>query len=930
MSMGCPDVSYVKESVQVGDKTWMALVDSGSSLNLVRQSAVSGWRRLMSRSRVKLITMSGATMWTEGMVTVTARTVAGYEFGPLELHVTKSLPGDVDLILGLPTMLQHGCCIAQRDGRLVVEWGAQPRSCLGGEHGTAKANGPAMVQDRDFKAEFRSGAWHVSWCWREGQRPPAGGVFNYKVQEEAQEGFDQEVAIWVREGILVPWNHGRHGPVKHRVPLMAVMQRKGDNNKVRPVMDFRRLNSRIESLPGGAIPTCRDKLREWRKKGSNCAVVDLRRAYLQVHVDESLWTYQAVTWHGQTYLLTRLGFGLSIAPKVMTAIVTKVLAQDEVVKNHTSAYIDDIFVDERGVSAQRVVDHLGQYGLASKPPVRLGDVGGARVLGLHVDPSLTWRRDKALPKVPEGRLTRRNVHALVGEWLGHFPVCGWLRVSCAYLQRCTAQEGLAWEESVSDGIREKVQKVDKKLREEGDPARGTWTVDAAGHAELWTDASSMALGVMLAVNGDVVEDAAWLRGQKDDAHINLAELDAAIKGINLAVAWGIRKFSLAMDSATVVGWLRSVIDRTHNVRTRALSELLIRRRLELLRQVIEQECLDITIRQVPTKDNRADELTRVPTTWGRGVPAAVAATEAPGWQQLQEVHRRHHFGVDRTLELAREKFGDQVSRRMVRRIVSRCAECARIDPAVREHWTKGQVRVEDTWSRLATDITHLRGVPWLTVVDCGSGLAIWRRLRTESAKEVRCALEETFATMGPPAELLSDNGTVFRSREVVELLTVWNVRQLLAGAYRPQGNGVVERVHRTIKRMVARTQRSVAECVFWLNSTKGGREYSPFEAMFAAKPRLPGVRPDRIEVQRGPRLEPLLQVQREDEEHNPFVVSDRVYLRPPSGKCNETWTGPHQVTAVRSRVLVELDDDGVARHISHVRRVPVALDTERE
>ena len=267
---------------------------------------------------------------------------------------------------------------------------------------------------------------------------------------------------------------------------------------------------------------------------------------------------------------------------------------------------------------------------------------------------------------------------------------------------------------------------------------------------------------------------------------------------------------------------------------------------------------------------------------------------------------------------------------MVRRIVSRCAECARIDPAVREHWTKGQVRVEDTWSRLATDITHLRGVPWLTVVDCGSGLAIWRRLRTESAKEVRCALEETFATMGPPAELLSDNGTVFRSREVVELLTVWNVRQLLAGAYRPQGNGVVERVHRTIKRMVARTQRSVAECVFWLNSTKGGREYSPFEAMFAAKPRLPGVRPDRIEVQQGPRLEPLLQVQREDKEHNPFVVSDRVYLRPPSGKCNETWTGPHQVTAVRSRVLVELDDDGVARHISHVRRVPVALDTERE
>ena len=34
--------------------------------------------------------------------------------------------------------------------------------------------------------------------------------------------------------------------------------------------------------------------------------------------------------------------------------------------------------------------------------------------------------------------------------------------------------------------------------------------------------------------------------------------------------------------------------------------------------------------------------------------------------------------------------------------------------------------------------------------------------------------------------------------------------------------------------------------------------------------------------------------------------------------------------AVRSSVLVELDDDGIARHISHVRRVPEASDMERD
>ena len=69
-------------------------------------------------------------------------------------------------------------------------------------------------------------------------------------------------------------------------------------------------------------------------------------------------------------------------------------------------------------------------------------------------------------------------------------------------------------------------------------------------------------------------------------------------------------------------------------------------------------------------------------------------------------------------------------------------------------------------------------------------------------------------------------------------------------------------------------------------------------------------------------------VKAEDVTVNPFEVGDRVYLRPPSGRCDEPWTGPHRVTDVKSRALLELDGNGVARHISHVRKVPRALNTE--
>ena len=79
---------------------------------------------------------------------------------------------------------------------------------------------------------------------------------------------------------------------------------------------------------------------------NNVAVLDLRRAYLQVHVDKSLWPFQTVKIKGQRYCLTRLGFGLNVALIIMRSIINMVMVQDETIQGATSSYIDDIFVNE--------------------------------------------------------------------------------------------------------------------------------------------------------------------------------------------------------------------------------------------------------------------------------------------------------------------------------------------------------------------------------------------------------------------------------------------------------------------------------------------------------------------------------------------------------------------------------------------------------
>ena len=72
--------------------------------------------------------------------------------------------------------------------------------------------------------------------------------------------------------------------------MVAIQQNK---SKVRPVMDFRELNTHTNTFTADS-DVCADKLREWRKQGVELSVIDLKKACLQRHIDESLSSCQTV------------------------------------------------------------------------------------------------------------------------------------------------------------------------------------------------------------------------------------------------------------------------------------------------------------------------------------------------------------------------------------------------------------------------------------------------------------------------------------------------------------------------------------------------------------------------------------------------------------------------------------------------------------
>ena len=113
----------------------------------------------------------------------------------------------------------------------------------------------------------------------------------------------------------------------------------------------------------------------------------------------------------------------------------------------------------------------------------------------------------------------------------------------------------------------------------------------------------------------IIEDGAWLRKADDGTYINLAELNAVIRGVNLAMKWGAGDITIFTDSAAVYSWLSSLLKKDKCSRVSGLSEMLVKRRLLIFSETLEAYKVEWSVSLVSTTKNKADGLTRVPKHW---------------------------------------------------------------------------------------------------------------------------------------------------------------------------------------------------------------------------------------------------------------------------------------------------------------------------
>lgn len=887
-------------SILIGNLNCESLVDTGCQRTVVSSKVIKTLGAKLD-SKPQVVTMlDGKTTVCEGEVDLMIK-ADSHSVG-LRCFVANSLVCGFQAIIGMDAIRGlGGLTVSQTSVPRFGYVDESKKMSLVVAAGISEVSS-VEVEDTDFSACFDGKRWTVSWKWKGEEPVLRNQCGEYAISDQCRAGYEEEVESWIGNSWLVEHDSSVHGDVQGVIPMMAAFQ-PNKERKVRPVMDYgKELNQYISSNPGLDVAICQEKLRKWRNLGANCCMLDLKKAYLQLFIEDELLKFQAVRYKGKLYVMTRMGFGLNVAPKIMSKVLGKVLSMDGKVESGTDHYIDDIIVNEELVSVDHVRDHLSRYGLVTKEPEPISD---ARVLGLRVKEDgmsqLVWGRDNDVGEI-DAVVTKRDLFSLCGRLTGHYPVGGWLRVACSYMKRQAS--GCDWDKEIPASVKVMLAET-KALLLMKDPVCGVWSVPGTETGVIWCDASSLAVGVVVEIDGHIIEDGCWLR--KDDGnHINVAELEAVIRGLSSGVKWNLKSVRVMTDSATVFGWVSSIINDSKRPKVSGLGEMLTRRRLSMISELISVYELQVELRLVKSEENLADALTRVPKKWLK--PAvevmSVGCVDLYSIEALRDLHDSHHLGVERSFYLSRCKWGEAVQKGDVERVVKECQVCRRVDPAP-VRWENGDLAVDDTWYRLASDITHHSGIPFLTLIDCGpSRFSMWRQLRNESTDTVVRAMEHVFHERGPPTELLTDNGPCFKSDTFRRFMDKWNVNHVFSCAYRAKGNGIVERHHRTIKRMVARTGSSVQEMVYWYNFSAKTDGSTPADSVYRyGGQSLPEVTGKSFRKQRDTQL-------------NPFSVGDQVYVKPPNARCTSSWS-IGEVTAIISNTAVKVG--GTPRHISDLR-----------
>ena len=321
---------------------------------------------------------------------------------------------------------------------------------------------------------------------------------------------------------------------------------------------------------------------------------------------------------------------------------------------------------------------------------------------------------------------------------------------------------------------------------------------------------------------------------------------------------------------------------------------------------------------------------------------------------LQMAHDKHgHQGRNKMVEIIRPHFyWPSISRDCMLHI-QQCQTCQKYDKT-RPVQSPMQKREPATtpFENIAIDLvgpfpTAVGGFKYLlTMIDLATRWPEAIPLRTTTAKVITTSLMSVFTRCGFPARLTSDNGPQFKGEFFRKWMKKYGIQHVLSSPYHPQGNGVVERLHRTLNAMIGKmTEKkgnwpsTIPMALYFMRSTPNAATgMSPFLARQGWEPATPlhllyrawdgkdegnidmsewiDLNIEKVETLREKAAATVAKTAKDRKEkwdrkakERVFQVGDKVWARKPGmcTKLEDTWDGPFTITKVNSPLSYGVD-----------------------
>jgi hypothetical protein len=807
---------------------------------------------------------------------------------------------------------------------------------------------------------------------------------NYPMSEDEKLTIEQEVEKMLENGVIEPveptstqkgWNS----------PVLLVKKKNGAN---RFCIDFRKLNA-ATFKDNAPLPRITE-LVEGAAKASVFSKLDLASGYWQIPVEKGSRAYLAFESTRRQYQFKVMPFGISNAPAIFQRMINRLVEDIEGV----SAYIDDIVIYSVDMKShvkvlRKVFERLKKYGLkVNQKKCELG-MGSMEVFGFTVKSGTitpSRSRTKALEdlKIPTNAQELQSFLGMIGYYR---------RFIRNYADHeATLRKSIKewnWSKECEKAYRSLITEVCAL------PTLYPCCHDAEA-IEVHTDASNVAVGaVLVQIRKEAKEGlpVAFYSKMLNQAGKNYSTTEKELLAVYEALMHfrsyvSGRHVKIKTDHKPLIGilstkkspfgprWSRRLfqlsefdfeveyIEGKKNIVPDILSRMVnaISVKWETLE---EAQHYDREVQKILEEDGSVIVDKGIVWKIKKDGQQVIVLPRAFQLQAIREAHLGGHFGVKKTLHKLKSQYFWRGITQDVQKYVGSCSNCLKSyrkkqKASEAEHIEKGAI-----WETLATDhvgpfVTNLQGQKKhiLMVIDMFTKYVEAKVVKSTSAQEVCQVLKSLFLRHGCPRSILADNGSGFVAEAVKQTYKELGVVGKHSTPYNPQGNGIVERVNRTIKEGIRKNINSELDVedvlegvIFAYNTTRHeATGYSPFFMMYHREPVMPlksVLLPEgqkmtsqesieeglsaklRSEMEANQKIavqewkqDAFLEDKKKVDPRRQFVVGDLawIYDENASRSFQSSFKGPVRVVARTGSNTYLIDQDGVIRQVN-VRRL---------